>query len=130
MESTPHDGRVRLPGFGLPLEQSSEIPTATDGWFANPITVRERTMIALMATLKDKPDWTRKVFDNEIVDKWRLEAINFGKSMTAIESRSEEDGQTDDDDDSDRRNGESIEFDGSDRQKLVSERMFDYVSIN
>jgi hypothetical protein len=88
MDSTPQDGRVQLPGFGLPLERSSEIPTATVGWLANPISVRERTMIALMATLKDKSDWHRKAFDEEIVGKWR----------------SEEDGQTDNDD-SGRRNG-------------------------
>ena len=85
-------------------------------------------MIALMATLKDKPDWSRKVFDEAIVAKWRSEALDFGKTMTAVESRSEEDGRTDNED-SGRRNGESIEFDGSDRQKLVSERMFDYVGI-
>ena len=89
-------------------------------------------MIALMATLKDKPDWERKVFDEEIVKKWRAEALQFGKTMTAQESNETAEPVTENEDDAENEkesgNGESMEFDGSDRQKQVSERMFDYVS--
>ena len=124
--------RVQLPGFGFPLKQKSVLPTATEDWFAKPIMVRERVMIALMATLKDKPNWERKVFDDEIVQTWRGEALQFGRTMTAPESDTTTGPQSEsDEDDEDRfkgkRNGNSIEFDGTDLQKQVSERMFDYV---
>ena len=83
-------------------------------------------MIALMATIKDKPDWTRKIFDETIVNKWRAEALQFGKDLV-VQSQPNE-GGGEEEDGTDQRNGESIEFDGSNRQKTVSERMFDYVS--
>ena len=118
--------RILLPGFGLPLEQKTGIPNAMDSWNTRPITVRERSMIALMATIKDKPDWTRKVFDETIVSKWRAEALQFGKD-NVVQSQPNE-GGGEEEDATDQRNGESIEFDGSNRQKTVSERMFDYVS--
>jgi hypothetical protein len=129
MATTSQDGRLQLPGFGLPLEQSSNIPTATGGWWAEPITVRERTMIALMATIKDKPDWNRKVFNEDIVCKWRSEVLEFGRNMTHVQPHPQEEPG----DDFERSgsagiNGARIEFGGSDRQKTVSERMFDYVS--
>jgi hypothetical protein len=43
----------------------------------------------ITAALKDKPDWERKVFDDTIVDKWRLKAlagnnIMQGQDQTAI----------------------------------------------
>ena len=87
-------------------------------------------MIALMATIKDKPDWSCKVFDNDIVAKWRSEALEFGRDMANVQPRPQN--QLDEDLDIIRRgfgpqNGARIEFDGSDRQKTVSERMFDYV---
>jgi hypothetical protein len=90
MATTSQDGRLQLPGFGLPLEQSSNIPTATGGWWAEPITVRERTMIALMATIKDKPDWNRKVFNEDIVCKWRSEVLEFGRNMTHVQPHPQE----------------------------------------
>lgn len=88
-------------------------------------------MIALMATIKDKPEWNRKVFDDEIVGEWRREALDFGKDLVAQDRAEHNNNTATDNDDEDgpyRINGESVEFDGSQRQKLVSERMFDYVS--
>ncbi|TEB33690.1 hypothetical protein FA13DRAFT_106160 [Coprinellus micaceus] len=40
------------------------------------ITLRERTMLRFMNAVTDKPDWTNKVFDEAIVEKWRSEAVN------------------------------------------------------
>ena len=127
MDESEQNGRIRLPGFGLPLEQESRIPNAMDSWDTSPITVRERSMIAAMATIKDKQDWTRKVFDETIVAKWRAEALEFGKDLVAQSVPNEGDGEEEDAEG--QRNGESIDFDGSNRQKTVSERMFDYVSL-
>ena len=91
-------------------------------------------MIALMATLKDKPEWNRKVFDEQIVSRWRSEALEFGKTMAAVqtlpmEPRNDDEGE-EGEEEPQPGNGASIEFDGQDRQKLVSERMFDYVGYS
>lgn len=114
-------GRVQLPGFGLPLAQKSPFPSATEDWQANPLTVRERMMIGLMATLKDKLGWERKVFDENIVRKWRTEAlvpVQLQSAESDIDSNDQESGS-----------GEATEFYGSDRQKQISGRMIDHVSI-
>jgi hypothetical protein len=120
------DGRILLPGFGLSLEQESSIPNAMDSWNTSPITVRERSMIALMAMIKDKPDWTRKVLDETTVENWQAEALEFGKYLVVQSDSNEGDGEGEDE--ADQPNGESMDFDGSSRQKTVSKRMFDYVS--
>ncbi|EME38963.1 hypothetical protein DOTSEDRAFT_75612 [Dothistroma septosporum NZE10] len=68
-------------------------PNALSDWSATPLMLRERMMIAFMAQITDKPEWTRKIFDGEIVGKWRREAIEqsrdeepekaFGQKMFA-----------------------------------------------
>ena len=125
--------KMQLPGFGLPLEQNSIIPTAPQNWYAQPITVRERAMIALMATLKDKPNWHGKVFNDEIVAKWKTEALQFGRTVTAAvlpPAREPQAPSNEEDEEGTSKyksNGASIEFDGCERQKTISERMFEYV---
>jgi hypothetical protein len=90
------------PGIGLPLEQASGLPFEgrTGCWYevALPVTVRERVIIVVTATLKDKPDWERKVFDETIMNKWRLEALTGnhilqGQSQTVIAEDGHEDVQ-------------------------------------
>ena len=78
---------VQLPGFRLPLEQMTILPTATESQDAMPVTGRERLKIARMATLKDKHDWQHKVFDEKSVKRWRAERLQFGRSMSAPELR-------------------------------------------
>jgi hypothetical protein len=39
------------------------------------ITVREGAMMLVMDRLTDKPNWHIKVFDDEIVTKWKAEAL-------------------------------------------------------
>ena len=39
------------------------------------LPVREVAMLAVMERLTDKPEWHRKVFDDEIVRKWKAEAL-------------------------------------------------------
>ena len=77
-------------GFGLPIKDSQEkwklereaadgephrFPNAVADWGARPLIVRERNMITLMGELTDKSRWDRKIFDAEIVSKWRAEAV-------------------------------------------------------
>lgn len=114
-----------LPGFGLPLPAESHLPIAQK-WYASPITVRERAMLSLMSALKDKVNWDAKVFDESIVRKWRLEALQFkadrkpesdNESVTNAWKKSEDSGD----------NGQSLDLDGEQRQITISEAVFDYV---
>jgi len=94
--------RIKLPGFGLPvnamgdqyskwdLEKRAHLrnrfPNAITDWAATLVTVREHLMTYLINTITDKPEWDRKVFDEEIVNKWRNEALfpdtgNFSEDM-------------------------------------------------
>ncbi|TVY35684.1 hypothetical protein LOCC1_G007805 [Lachnellula occidentalis] len=41
------------------------------------LPVREIAMMIIMDRLMDKPDWHKKVFDNEILAKWRKEALEY-----------------------------------------------------
>ena len=47
--------------------------SAIQDWNGTPLTLRERSMIAFMNEITDKPEWTRKINDEEIVAKWRKE---------------------------------------------------------
>jgi hypothetical protein len=79
-----------LRGFGLPvndhtglkkmvqsdpadLHRQDKFESAVLGWQGLPTTVMEKTMTAFMGEITDKPEWTRKVFDDIIVSKWRAE---------------------------------------------------------
>ncbi|KAJ4304928.1 hypothetical protein N0V90_000456 [Kalmusia sp. IMI 367209] len=53
---------------------------ALSDWLGTPLMLRERSMISTIGQLTDKPDWTRKIFDEEIVAKWKKEAIEMWKN--------------------------------------------------
>lgn len=80
-------------------------------------------MISVMATLKDKPEWHRKVHDEQIVSKWRTEAMQIG-------SEDFQEHGTEDEDEHQQQNGQSIAHFGAKRQETVSERMFELVSAS
>jgi hypothetical protein len=72
------------PGLGLPLRHSdwteyNYYPIGAHGniWGSDSdmITVRELAMMDIMEKLTDKKDWHVKVFDENIVEKWRTEAL-------------------------------------------------------
>ena len=74
------------PGLGLDLRHLlniySEVPTYRmgihedcEGAKSDMILAREVAMMILMDRLTDKPDWNRKVFDEDIVAKWTSEAL-------------------------------------------------------
>ncbi|KAF1929857.1 uncharacterized protein M421DRAFT_60135 [Didymella exigua CBS 183.55] len=42
-------------------------------WAHDVTTIRERCMLSFIDSISDKPEWTRKVHDEEIVSKWRQE---------------------------------------------------------
>ncbi|KAH7066433.1 hypothetical protein BKA63DRAFT_161543 [Paraphoma chrysanthemicola] len=74
--------RIKLPGFGLPhdswnVEDSCDDIldlSAVEGWQHDVLTIRERCMLFFINEITDKPDWFRKVHDEQILAKWKQEA--------------------------------------------------------
>ncbi|CZR51823.1 uncharacterized protein PAC_01700 [Phialocephala subalpina] len=86
--------RFNLPGLNLPLNWSPGkvegvdgegrplFKTAlndadlSDGYVSLPLTtLREFAMLEIMDWLTDKPNWFEKVFNDEIAQKWKVEAM-------------------------------------------------------
>ncbi|KAG0650489.1 hypothetical protein D0Z07_3367, partial [Hyphodiscus hymeniophilus] len=72
------------PGLGIPLRHFPQgdygtYPMGIHGNFygadSDILPVREIAMMLIMDKLTDKPDWHKKVFDDEIIAKWRKEAL-------------------------------------------------------
>ncbi|KAI8168177.1 hypothetical protein K4K49_005095 [Colletotrichum sp. SAR 10_70] len=81
------DWILRKPGFGLPL---GHMPDAENrfpllymddrwggGWRAATLLIRECCMMKFINALSDKPEWWRKVQDDEIAGKWKKEALSM-----------------------------------------------------
>ncbi|KAF2474944.1 uncharacterized protein BDR25DRAFT_280572 [Lindgomyces ingoldianus] len=77
------DNRIQLPGFGRPFNHwgffpvDELFPTAVETWNHDVITIRERCMLHFINQITDKPEWNRKVHDEEIVAKWKKEAMEL-----------------------------------------------------
>ena len=72
------------PGLGLdlrynPQDEHGHYPIGAHGSNYGSesaiLPVRELAMMSIMDSLTDKVDWQKKVFDEEIVLKWRKEAL-------------------------------------------------------
>ncbi|TGJ85399.1 hypothetical protein E0Z10_g3348 [Xylaria hypoxylon] len=81
------DTRLKLPGFGMPLNELQLPPESKYCMHAlwEPVCfesaglkLREVRMMEFMNQITDKPDWERKVLDKEIVNTWRDEAMGPG----------------------------------------------------
>ncbi|KAI0799890.1 hypothetical protein GGR55DRAFT_668133 [Xylaria sp. FL0064] len=75
--------RLVLPGFGRHVTKPelnkgrSFLHALEEGWRFQSVglKLRETRMMEFMNHITDKPDWDRKVFDEEIVNKWHREAM-------------------------------------------------------
>jgi hypothetical protein len=84
-QSTPQvsASESSYPGFGLPIRHDykgeSFFPIGAHGGCygaeSEPLNVREVAMMSIMESLTDKVDWHVKVYDEEIISKWRAEAL-------------------------------------------------------
>lgn len=121
---------MTLPGIDSPLEQHSLLPRQDyDGAWSHyiiPIMVRERIIMAMAAALKDKQDWERKVFDEAIVNKWKDEALRSTGNNSQDGENPGEGGRHDAEV---RSHPPELDF-GIDRQEVVTDKLFDYVSQN
>lgn len=73
------DGQLKVPGFcyyhKFQLETLDRFRHGANDFKQAPrLTAREVAMLGVMNALTDKPDWHKKVFDDEIVAKWKQEA--------------------------------------------------------
>ncbi|KAF7554625.1 hypothetical protein G7Z17_g2757 [Cylindrodendrum hubeiense] len=76
----PGGGSILLPGYGLPLDNRTRdsfpvLVAAYSEWAAATLLLREICMLKVIEDITNKPDWWIKVSDEEIVAKWRNEAI-------------------------------------------------------
>ncbi|RHZ68273.1 DUF4246 domain-containing protein [Aspergillus thermomutatus] len=76
--------RFDLPGYSVPLNWSHEMfPNALESSLAERLnTHREILMMRALNSITDKPDWEKKVFDEEITAKWRKEIMDSGEDVT------------------------------------------------
>ncbi|KAF2099439.1 hypothetical protein NA57DRAFT_37564 [Rhizodiscina lignyota] len=85
-----------LPGFGLPVrrlpkwrhwkhkefEKPQRFPHAISDFVASTgVTIRERRMLKFIDQISDKPEWDRKVFDDDIIAKWKEEAVRHVEDL-------------------------------------------------
>lgn len=78
---------LRVPGFGLPVDYELKRWTGcfshgVNDYRGSRLTVREVAMLRFMNSITDKPGWERKLFDEEIVQRWREE----GKRIPLMDS--------------------------------------------
>ncbi|KAL1410416.1 hypothetical protein Q8F55_004427 [Vanrija albida] len=85
MTETAPTHPAKLPGLGAPVGKYftsyPAFPSAVRGWLPPTYTVRERAMMAFVMSVVDKDGWYDKVFNEEIVNKWRedlKEAVRLG----------------------------------------------------
>ena len=70
----------QFPGLGLPIDHEGKgltifpLAIGDQPWTSNGVTLREQRMLDFISQITDKPDWEVKVFDEDIVSRWRAEA--------------------------------------------------------
>jgi len=87
-------GPLKVPGFGLPIsfqvnedgKSESFAIGAAANFTAHRMAKREVAMICFMESITEKPDWSRKVHDDAIIEKWRAEAKEFPDGMMSDET--------------------------------------------
>ncbi|KAK2037381.1 hypothetical protein LZ31DRAFT_509798 [Colletotrichum somersetense] len=70
-----HEGQVKLPGFGLPLNALPDgyLTVTHLDWINWPHTIRERCMVAFLEEVTLAKDWPSKVFDNDEIARWKAD---------------------------------------------------------
>lgn len=77
--------QLRLPGFGLPVsflpEEEDRFPVlvgnADIDFKANTLTKREVCMLQFIEEITNKPDWWKKVHNEEIASRWKAEVLGM-----------------------------------------------------
>ncbi|KAK1985504.1 hypothetical protein LZ30DRAFT_747108 [Colletotrichum cereale] len=75
-----HDGEIGpliRPGFGRDLKAmpAASFPSATEDWHASTLTWLELAMLWFIDQITNKPDWHVKVFNPDIVSRWKMDVM-------------------------------------------------------
>ncbi|KAI0147716.1 hypothetical protein GGR57DRAFT_475677 [Xylariaceae sp. FL1272] len=95
-DSVREDGprRLKLPGFNMPLNEVPHIDTKAyfmhalwDGFKfqSEGIKLREIRMMEFMNQITDKLGWEQKIFDEQIVNRWREEATGLHAETSDVD---------------------------------------------
>ncbi|KAI1778666.1 hypothetical protein F4818DRAFT_438820 [Hypoxylon cercidicola] len=74
------DGRLSLPGFGLPIDYEPPSPSyffhpfSYNRFESDGLKLREIRMMHFINMVTDKPNWEENVFDDQIVSAWLAES--------------------------------------------------------
>jgi len=52
-------------------------PLALNGWASSGVSLREKRMLDFINQITDKSEWESKVFNDDIVAKWKEEGERF-----------------------------------------------------
>ncbi|KAK5997477.1 hypothetical protein PT974_02838 [Cladobotryum mycophilum] len=86
---TQPEKAIKRPGFGLPLshmpKQDARFPVIVgshDSWEVSPwraitLLIRESCMLKVVEDITNKPEWWLKVYDPEIIKKWKNEFLTM-----------------------------------------------------
>jgi len=80
------------------------------------LQLREVAMLILMDRLTDKPNWHQKVFDDDIVARWRHEALTQSEEPLFLAATIGKD-----------RDHDEVRM--PKRRRIISEKCFDYVCL-
>ncbi|KAL8672802.1 MAG: hypothetical protein Q9168_002766 [Polycauliona sp. 1 TL-2023] len=92
---------MELPGFrsklharnDLNYHKAEKFPIAVmnEGYQyrAPTLPVREYTIMSLVNSITDKPDWHRKIFDDSIVKKWKAEALTQSSMKDILKAQAD-----------------------------------------
>jgi hypothetical protein len=143
MPSTINDeDRISLLGFGRALDDYPRLLTQGDGaqctrlrfphaiedtYDTQGVSQRERLMMDIVNQISDKQGWTEKVFDEEIVAKWRAEAM--GEVKEGEEGEKDEEEKDEDMDEKVEENEKDEEGEEDEEgEDLVEELVLDHLT--
>jgi hypothetical protein len=79
---TPLDNKttpLKVPGLNdLPINvllSHDQFATGVNDWYGHILTAKELAILDLINTITDRPDWHRAIFDQQVIAKWRQDAV-------------------------------------------------------
>jgi len=106
----PQDGSEGQTFFRIGTDRSCE------GSISPMLQLREIAMLILMDRLTDKFNWHQKVFENDIVAKWRHEALNQSEEELFLAATRD-------------KHRDHDELCMPDRHRIISENCFNYACL-
>lgn len=129
----------QYPGLGRPLRH---YPSRIH-WHAYPVghdeycydntsellPVREVAMMIIIDRLTDKPEWEKKVFSEDVVAKWRTEALHYPDDLLWRQASNGKQGKPDLESDEDSVGHFSYLRTTNPLKNIITDSIFDYVSF-